>query len=96
MTSPSHRTVILEPAAELAHRRLAGEVPGFGEAWEELIAAISAKPRRGRPMAGGRWGYALARRGRPSVRAVYTFTETAIRVRDVRAAPNDRPPSAES
>ena len=93
--SSTLRTVILEPAAELAHRELASQVPGFEEAYGELIAAISAKPRRGRPMVGGRWGYALAKQDKPRVSAVYTFTEFEIRVIDVRATPAALLPSAE-
>ncbi|MDE0385269.1 MAG: hypothetical protein OXI22_15405 [Defluviicoccus sp.] len=88
------RTVELAPAAELEHARLAAEIPGFEEAYAELIAAIDAGPRRGRPMVGGRWARALANRGRPRVRVVYTFNETGIRVRDIHATRAEYLPSA--
>jgi len=89
------RTVALEPAAELEYARLAAEVPGFEEAYAEVIAAIDARPRRGRPMVGGRWARALANRGKPRVRVIYTFNETGIRVRDVQATRAEYLPSAE-
>ena len=81
------RTVKLEPAAELEYARLAAEVPGFEEAYGELIAMIDARPRRGRPMVGGRWARVLTNRDRPRVAAIYTFNETEIRVRDIQATP---------
>ncbi len=95
MTSRSSRTVILEPAAELEYRCLADEMPCFEEALEKLKTVLRVRPRRGRPLSGGRWGYALARRSKPRVRVVCTFDETVIRERDTRAMPDDRPSSAE-
>ena len=83
------RTLVLGPAADLEHGRLVDEVPGFEEAYRELIAIIAARPRRGRPMAGGRWAYALAKRDMPRVRAIYTFNETRIRVHELQATPRE-------
>ncbi len=92
--SKIRRTVILDPAAEIEYRRLTGEVPDFEEAYEDLMLVLCEKPRRGWPLSGGRWGYSLAREGKPRVRVRYTFTETGIRVRDVQATPAGHLPSA--
>ena len=90
------RTVALEPAAEIEYRRLTGEMPDFEEAYEDLMLVLCEKPRRGWPLSGGRWGYSLARPGKPRVRVVYTFNETGIRLRDVQATPAGNLPAAET
>ena len=74
------RTVVLGPAAELSFRRYLDELPGFEEAYGALTAALAAKPRRGISTVGGGWKYALAERGRPSVRATYTFDDREVTI----------------
>lgn len=81
------RAVVLDPAAELEYRRLADEVPDFEEAWEDMMLVLCARPRRGWPLSGGRWGYAQARKDKPRIRVVYTFDQSGIRVHDVVATP---------
>ena len=49
-------TVILEPAADSEHRDLAKRMPGFEDAYGELVGILSARPRRGWPLSGGLWG----------------------------------------
>ena len=77
MSDRPRLTVTLEPAAELEHRDLAQRVPDFEDAYGEPVRILSARPRRGWPLSGGRWGYALARRGKPRVRVIYTFNHTS-------------------
>ena len=85
-------TVTLEPAAELDRRRLAEQVPGFEDVYGELTGILSARPRRGWPLSGGRWGYALAPRNKPRVRVRYTFDRATIRILDIQATPAEHMP----
>ena len=94
MSDRPRLTVTLEPAAELEHRDLAQRVPGFEDAYGELVGILTVRPRRGWPLSGGRWGYALARRGKPRVRVRYTLNETELRIHDVQATPVELLPPA--
>ena len=85
--SSSPLPVVLDLAAQLTRRHLASEVPGFEDAYGEVAAAIAANPRKGWPLRDGRWGYALANRGKPRVRLIYTFSESQIRVSHIQATP---------
>lgn len=93
--SSSPRTIVLEPAAALEYQRLAGKMPDFEEAWDALTAVLCRNPRRGWPIGGGRWAYALASRGKPRVRATFTFDEARIRMIDIQTTPVEHLPSSE-
>ena len=95
MSDRPRLTVTLEPAAELERRDLAQRVPGFEDAYGELVGILTVRPGRGWPLSGGRWGYALARRGKPRVRVRYTLNETELRIHDVQATPVEDLPGGE-
>ena len=79
------RTIILQPAAEIAHRRYREKLPGFDEAYETVTSALTADPERGWEFLHGRREYRIARGSEPCVYATYRFDHSEILISELEA-----------
>ena len=79
------RTVVLQPAAEIAHRRYREKLPGFDKAYQAVVSPLTADPERRREFLAGCREYRLARSDRACLHAPHTFDLGEILISELEA-----------
>ncbi|MDE0173677.1 MAG: hypothetical protein OYH76_00505 [Defluviicoccus sp.] len=72
------RTVILEPAAELARQRFSESLPGFAMAYGILVADLAVHSENGWFSPGGQLESTIAMRKKPRIRVIYRYEHDTL------------------
>ena len=81
------RTVILEPAAELARQRFSKSLLGFRMAYSTVIADLSVHAEEGWFTPGGRHEYMMAMRKKPRILVTCEYRQDTLVISHLDAYP---------